>query len=152
MKIAIGSDHAGVQLKAAIVEYLKKKGYEYQDFGVCSTESVDYPDQAAIVARAVANGEFDQGIIICGTGIGVSIAANKIRGIRAALCHDVFSARMARAHNNSNILALGARVIGPGLAEAIVEAYLEAEFAGGRHQLRVDKISKLEEESQKEVH
>ena len=130
MKIAIGSDHAGYQLKTAIVQYLQEKGYEYQDFGVYSAESVDYPDQAAIVAKAVADGDFDQAIIICGTGIGVSIAANKIRGIRAALCHDVFSARMARAHNNSNVLALGARVVGPGLAEAIVEAYLGTDFAG----------------------
>lgn len=145
MKIAIGADHAGFQLKTAIVQYLQERGYEFQDFGVFSSESVDYPDQAALIAKAVAGGDFDQGIIICGTGIGVSIAANKIPGIRAALCHDVFSARMARAHNNSNVLALGARVVGPGLAEAIVEAYLEAEFAGGRHQLRVDKISKLEE-------
>ncbi|NLW55867.1 MAG: ribose 5-phosphate isomerase B [Firmicutes bacterium] len=145
MKIAIGADHAGFQLKTAIVQYLQERGYEFQDFGVFSSESVDYPDQAALIAKAVAGGDFDQGIIICGTGIGVSIAANKIPGIRAALCHDVFSARMARAHNNSNVLALGARVVGPGLAETIVVAYLEAEFAGGRHQLRVDKISKLEE-------
>lgn len=145
MKIAIGSDHAGFQFKAEIVQYLQDKGYNFQDFGVFSSDSVDYPDQAALVAQAVAGGNFDQGIIICGTGIGVSIAANKIRGIRAALCHDVFSAQMARAHNNSNVLALGARVVGLGLAETIVEAYLEAEFQGGRHQLRVDKISKLEE-------
>jgi ribose 5-phosphate isomerase B len=145
MRIALGSDHAGVDLKAEIAQYLQTNGYEFKDFGVFSTESVDYPDQAAIVAKAVAKGQFDQGIIICGTGIGVSISANKIKGIRAALCHDVFSAQMARAHNDSNVLTLGARVVGPGLALSIVEAYLKGEFAGGRHQQRVDKIMKLEE-------
>lgn len=144
MKIAIGSDHAGFELKKEIIDYLKEKNYDFKDFGVTSPESVDYPDQAAKVARAVAAGEFDQGILVCGTGIGVCISANKIRGIRAALCHDVFSARMARAHNNSNILTLGARVVGPGLALAIVEAYLSESFAGGRHQRRVDKIMGLE--------
>ena len=146
MKIAIGSDHAGFVLKEVITKYLKNQGYNFKDFGVFSTDSVDYPDQAALVAKAVATGEFDQGIIICGTGLGVSIAANKIKGIRAALCHDVFSARMARAHNDSNVLAMGSRVIGPGLAETIVEAYLTSKFEGGRHQLRVDKINKLEME------
>ncbi|HBK68884.1 MAG TPA: ribose 5-phosphate isomerase B [Firmicutes bacterium] len=145
MRIAIGSDHAGFQLKAEIAKYLEAKGYEFKDFGVFSSESVDYPDQAALVAKAVAKGEFDQGIIICGTGIGVSIAANKIKGIRAAHCHDVFSAQMARAHNDSNVLTMGSRVVGPGLAETIVEAYLEGKFQGGRHQRRVDKITKLEE-------
>jgi ribose 5-phosphate isomerase B len=146
MKIAIGSDHAGFMLKEVIIKYLKNQGYTFKDFGVFSTDSVDYPDQAALVAKAVVAGEFDQGIIICGTGLGVSIAANKIKGIRAALCHDVFSAQMARAHNDSNVLAMGSRVIGPGLAETIVEAYLTSKFEGGRHQLRVDKINKLEEE------
>jgi len=145
MRIALGADHAGFLLKEEIAKYLQQKGYEFKDFGVFSTESVDYPDQAAIVARAVASGQFDQGIIICGTGIGVSISANKIKGIRAALCHDVFSAQMARVHNDSNVLAMGARVVGPGLALAIVEAYLKGEFAGGRHQRRVDKMMKLEE-------
>lgn len=145
MKIALGSDHAGFALKEEIARYLRETGYEFKDFGVFSTEAVDYPDQAAVVARAVANGQFDQGIIICGTGIGVSMAANKIKGIRAALCHDVFSAQMARAHNDSNVLTMGARVVGPGLALAIVETYLKGEFAGGRHQQRVDKIMKLEE-------
>lgn len=146
MRIALGADHAGFQLKEEIAKYLQAKGYEYKDFGVFSTDSVDYPDQAAIVAKAVAKKEFDQGIIICGTGIGVAISANKVRGVRAALCHDVFSAQMARAHNDSNVLALGARVIGPGLALSIVEAYLTGEFAGGRHQQRVDKIMRLEDE------
>ena len=146
MRIALGADHAGFPLKEEVAKYLQAKGYDYKDFGVFSTDSVDYPDQAAIVAKAVAKNEFDQGIIICGTGIGVAIAANKIKGVRAALCHDVFSARMARAHNDSNVLALGARVIGTGLALAVVEAYLNEEFAGGRHQQRVDKITRLEKE------
>ncbi|NLC53140.1 MAG: ribose 5-phosphate isomerase B [Firmicutes bacterium] len=146
VRIALGADHAGFHLKEEIAKYLQTKGYEYKDFGVFSTDSVDYPDQAAIVAKAVAKKEFDQGIVICGTGIGVAISANKIKGVRAALCHDVFSARMARAHNDSNVLALGARVVGTGLALTIVEAYLTEGFAGGRHQQRVDKIMRLENE------
>lgn len=145
MRIALGSDHAGFRLKEEIAQDLQAKGYEFKDFGVFSTDSVDYPDQAILVAKAVAKGEFDQGIIICGTGIGVSITANKVKGIRAALCHDVFSAQMARAHNDCNVLALGARVVGPGLALSIVEAYLQGQFQGGRHQQRVDKIMKIEE-------
>jgi len=145
MRIALGADHAGFSLKEEIAKYLREKGYEFKDFGVFSTEAVDYPDQAALVARAVASGQFDQGILICGTGIGVCISANKIKGIRAALCHDVFSAQMARAHNDSNVLTMGARVVGPGLALAIVDAYLKGEFAGGRHRQRVEKIMKLEE-------
>ena len=145
MRIALGADHAGFPLKEEIAKYLQTKDYEFKDFGVFSTESVDYPDQAALVAKAVASGEFDQGIIICGTGIGVSITANKVKGVRAALCQDVFSARMARAHNDCNVLTLGARVVGPGLALAVVEAYLEGEFQGGRHQQRVAKMMKLEE-------
>ncbi|HHU83282.1 MAG TPA: ribose 5-phosphate isomerase B [Firmicutes bacterium] len=144
LKIAVASDHAGFPLKEEILRFLAERGFDYHDFGVYSPESVDYTDQAELVARKVAAGEYDRGILVCGTGIGVSIAANKIKGIRAALCHDVFSARMARNHNDSNILALGARVIGVGPALAIVEAYLSAEFEGGRHQKRVDKINKLE--------
>jgi ribose 5-phosphate isomerase B len=144
LKIAVASDHAGFPLKEEVVRFLAERGFTYHDFGVYSPESVDYTDQAEIVARKVAAGEYGRGILVCGTGIGVSIAANKIKGIRAALCHDVFSARMARNHNDSNILALGARVVGAGLALAIVEAYLGAEFEGGRHQRRVEKISKLE--------
>lgn len=144
-RIAIGSDHAGFQLKEEIYEYLQKKGYSIKNFGVFSGEKADYPDQAALVAKAVSSGEFDQGILVCGTGIGVSIAANKVKGIRAALCGDVYSAQMARQHNDSNILTLGARVVGPGHALAIVDAYLGASFLGERHQIRVDKIAKLEE-------
>ncbi|BCS81862.1 ribose 5-phosphate isomerase B [Anaerocellum diazotrophicum] len=146
MKIAIGSDHAGFSLKEAIKKHLEKKGVEYKDFGTYSQESCDYPDIAKDVALAVKNGHFDFGILICGTGIGISIAANKVRGIRAALCHDTFSAKAARAHNNANILAMGARVIGEGLACEIVDAFLSSTFEGGRHQRRVDKIHLIEDE------
>ncbi|HEY8345174.1 MAG TPA: ribose 5-phosphate isomerase B [Bacillota bacterium] len=144
MRIAISSDHAGYELKKEITSYLKEKGFDFQDFGPLTPDPVDYPDQALLVAKAVASGEFARGIIICGTGIGISISANKIKGIRAALCGDVYSARMARAHNDANILALGARVVGPGLALAIVEAFLNEAFLGGRHQQRVAKMMALE--------
>jgi ribose 5-phosphate isomerase B len=143
-RIAISSDHAGYELKKEIVTYLKEKGFAYQDFGPEKPDPVDYPDQALLVAKAVASGDFSQGIIICGTGIGISISANKVKGVRAALCGDVYSARMARAHNDANVLALGARVVGVGLALAIVEAFLGGEFLGGRHQQRVEKIMALE--------
>ena len=145
MLIAIGSDHGGFRLKEEIKNFLTEMGIEYRDFGTYSTESVDYPDISRNVATAVAAGECQRGIIICGTGIGVSIAANKIKGIRAALCHDVFSAQMSREHNDANILTLGERVIGPGLAKAIVEKWVTTEFAGGRHGKRVCMISALEE-------
>ncbi|ADQ07734.1 sugar-phosphate isomerase, RpiB/LacA/LacB family [Caldicellulosiruptor hydrothermalis 108] len=146
MKIAIGSDHAGFPLKEAVKKHLEKKGVEYKDFGTYSQESCDYPDIAKDVALAVKSGEFTFGILICGTGIGISIAANKVRGIRAALCHDTFSAKAARAHNNANILAMGARVIGEGLACEIIDAFLASNFEGGRHQRRVDKIHLIEDE------
>jgi len=146
MKIAIGSDHAGFSLKEAIKEHLETRGIEYKDFGSYSPESCDYPDIAKEVAIALKNGEFEFGILICGTGIGISIAANKVKGIRAALCHDTFSAKAARAHNNANILAMGARVIGEGLACEIVDAFLSSTFEGGRHQRRVDKIHLIEDE------
>jgi ribose 5-phosphate isomerase B len=144
MKIAIGSDHGGFHLKAVIIDYLTRKGITFHDFGTYSVESVDYPDIALDVAQAVTKGEYDRGILICGTGIGISIAANKVKGIRAALCHDVFSAQMSREHNNANILAMGERVIGPGLAEMIVDKWLNSEFAGGRHANRVAKIAQIE--------
>ncbi|NLY11610.1 MAG: ribose 5-phosphate isomerase B [Firmicutes bacterium] len=140
MKIAIGSDHGGFLLKNALIEELKQKGYNIEDFGTYTEESCDYPDIAKVVAKKVAKGEFTRGILICGTGIGMSIAANKTPGIRAALCHDVYSAQMTRRHNDSNILCLGERVIGPGLASLIVETWLTEEFEGGRHQIRIDKI------------
>ena len=145
MKIAVASDHGGYELKEKGVEFLKEKGYDFQDFGTFSKESVDYPDMALIVAEKVAKGEFERGILICGTGIGISIAANKVKGIRAALCNDVYSARMSRLHNDANILAMGGRVIGPGLALLIVEEWLKTPFEGGRHKVRVDKITNYEQ-------
>lgn len=144
MRIAIGSDHGGFHLKEEIKQMLDEQNMVYHDFGTHSTEAVDYPDISRNVAEAVAAGEYDRGIIICGTGIGVNIAANKIKGIRAALCHDVFSAQMSREHNDANVLTMGERVIGPGLACMIVKTWLSAEFAGGRHRRRVAKISELE--------
>lgn len=143
--IAVGSDHAGYALKAEILDYLEKKGYEVKDFGTCdSTCSADYPDLGQLVAEAVAGGDCERGIIICGTGIGISISANKVPGIRAALCTDSYMAKMSREHNDANILALGGRVVGPGLALDIVSAWLEADFLGGRHLDRVNKISLIE--------
>lgn len=144
MTIAIGSDHGGFRLKEEIKNLLQEKNLAYRDFGTHSTDSVDYPDIARSVASAITAGECERGILICGTGIGISIAANKINGIRAALCHDVFSAQMSREHNDANILAMGERVIGPGLARAIVEKWLTTEFSGGRHAGRVCKISQME--------
>lgn len=147
MRVAIGSDHGGFNLKAEIIGYLKEKQIDYHDFGTYSLDSVDYPDFARIVADAVAGEDCDRGILCCGTGIGVCIAANKVAGIRAALCHDTFSARMASEHNNANIITLGERVIGPGLACDIVDAWLNSEFAGGRHARRIEKISEIEKKN-----
>ncbi|MDI9486246.1 MAG: ribose 5-phosphate isomerase B [Bacillota bacterium] len=143
MKIAIGADHGGFAAKKAIFEHLQEKGFELKDFGTHSEESCDYPDIAHEVAKAVAGGQFDLGILICGTGVGMSIAANKVPGIRASLCGDTYSARMTRNHNDSNILCLGARVTGLGLMLDIVDAYLAESFSGGRHQRRIDKIEQL---------
>ena len=140
MKVALGADHGGFRLKEDVVALLREMGVAHEDFGTFSTESVDYPDLARAVAEKVAAGTFDRGILCCGTGIGVAIAANKVPGIRAALCHDVYSARMSREHNDANVLAMGGRVIGPGLAGEIVRTFLSAEFAGGRHALRLAKI------------
>ena len=148
MKIAIGSDHGGYRLKEEIKKWLEEKGYECGDFGAPTDDSCDYPDIAAPLAQAVASGRYERGILVCGTGVGVSIAANKIPGIRAALCHDTFSARASREHNDANILALGERVIGRGLALEVVEVWLGAVFAGGRHQKRLDKIAALEKGGQ----
>lgn len=145
-KIAIGSDHGGFRLKQEITAQLAELQLDVKDFGTHSATSVDYPDIAEQVAKAVAAKEFDCGILICGTGIGISIAANKVKGIRAALCGDVFSAQMAREHNDANILALGERVTGSGLAHMIVETFLHTEFAGGRHATRVEKIGRLEDD------
>lgn len=145
MRIAIASDHGGFHLKGEIVKFLQQEGIEYKDFGTFSVESVDYPDLSLLVAEAVRAGEFDRGILCCGTGIGVSIAANKVPGILAALCHDTFSAKASREHNNANVLTLGERVIGPGLARDIVKVWLESDFQGGRHARRVEKIHSIEE-------
>jgi ribose 5-phosphate isomerase B len=144
MKIAIGSDHGGYSLKESIKEHLQKKGIEVKDFGAYSEESCDYPDFAEAVGEAVVAKKFQRGIVICGTGIGISIAANKIPGIRCALVGDCFSARATREHNDANVLALGARVIGTGLALEIVDIWLGTEFQGERHQRRIDKISDIE--------
>ncbi len=146
MTIAIGSDHAGFPLKQVVKSWLEDHGYEVDDLGTYDTKSVDYPDYAAAVAHAVAEGKADRGILICGTGIGMSMSANKVPGIRAALCTDVYTARMSRRHNDANVLCMGARVIGPGVAESIVEAWLSEEFEGGRHARRVGKINALDEE------
>ncbi|NLM47180.1 MAG: ribose 5-phosphate isomerase B [Firmicutes bacterium] len=144
MKIALASDHGGFQLKEQIAAYLREQGIDFRDFGTDSELSVDYPDFALAAAEAVARGECSLGIICCGTGIGVAIVANKVPGIRAANCHDTYSARMSREHNNANVLTLGQRVVGCGLALDIVEAFLRAEYAGGRHACRVDKITAIE--------
>ncbi|MBC9784530.1 ribose 5-phosphate isomerase B [Heliobacterium chlorum] len=149
MKIAIGSDHGGFRLKEEIKTYFAKEAGDKEiildDLGTHTEESVDYPDFGAKVARAVAAGEYDFGIVICGTGIGISIAANKVPGIRCALCSDTFSAKMAREHNDANVLAMGERVIGPGLAREIVAAFFSSDFAGGRHARRVEKLRALEQ-------
>lgn len=144
LNLALGCDHGGFRLKEEVKKMLQEKGYDFKDFGTFSEDSVDYPDIAAEVAGAVRDGQFDRGILICGTGIGIGIAANKLEGIRAALCHDTFSARASREHNNANILTMGERVIGPGLAKDIVNIWLETDFAGGRHARRVQKITDLE--------
>lgn len=144
MKIALGSDHAGFKLKNIIIEHLKEKGIELKDFGTYTSDSCDYPDYAYAVAKEVADKNFDCGILVCGTGIGISIAANKVKGIRAAACSDTFSAHACREHNDANIIAMGERIVGPGLAIDIVDTFLNASFQGGRHQKRVDKITEIE--------
>ncbi|WAW15064.1 ribose 5-phosphate isomerase B [Peptostreptococcus equinus] len=144
MKIALACDHGGINLKTAIKKHLEKLDYEVLDFGVNSSESVDYPDYAAKAAKAVVDKEAECGILVCGTGIGIGIAANKIKGIRCATVGDTFSARMTKAHNNANMIALGERVIGIGLGIDIVDAYLNSSFEGGRHQTRIDKMMALE--------
>lgn len=149
MKIAIGSDHAGLSLKKEVIKHLEEKQIEFKDFGTYTEASCDYPDFAEKVAEEVVNKNFDFGILVCGTGIGISIAANKVPGIRAALCGDTFSAHACREHNDANILALGARVLGTGAAIDIVDSFLGAEFQGVRHQKRIDKISQIEKKYNK---
>ena len=146
MKIAIACDHGGFKLKQAVIQELKRLGHEVEDFGTYNEESCDYPDYARKAAKAVASGECEKGVVICGTGIGVSITANKVKGIRCALCHDVYSAKKTRQHNDANMLAMGARVIGEGLALEIVDAFFTSEFEGGRHIRRIEKMMALEKE------
>ncbi|MGH9470276.1 MAG: ribose 5-phosphate isomerase B [Terriglobia bacterium] len=145
MKVAIGSDHAGYALKESVRAYLAERGYEVEDCGVDSEQPADYPDYAAKVAVRVAAHYVGSGILICGTGLGVAIAANKVPGIRAATCNNTLLARFAREHNDSNVLAMGGRIVAPGEARRIVDTWFETEFAGGRHQQRVDKITAIEE-------
>lgn len=145
MKIALGCDHGGIVLKPAIKELLENRNIEIVDFGCYTTDSVDYPDFALKVAEAVSTGSVDKGIILCGTGIGISIAANKVKGIRAAVAHDLFTAEMCKKHNNANIISMGGRVVTPELATEMVKIWLDSEFEGGRHSTRVDKITKIEE-------
>ena len=142
--IVIGSDHGGLELKTAVCELLSDKGVEYTDLGTNDGTSVDYPDFAAKVAQSIVSGDAKEGILICGTGIGMSIAANKFPGIRAALVHDKFTAQMAREHNNANILVMGGRILSPDKGKELVEIWLEADYEGGRHQNRLDKITDLE--------
>ncbi|MGE5579828.1 MAG: ribose 5-phosphate isomerase B [Bacillota bacterium] len=144
MKIAVGSDHAGFRLKQEVLSWLSELGHEASDFGTMSGDSVDYPDFALMVCEAVAGRKADFGILVCGTGLGMAIGANKVPGIRAVTCSDSFSARCSREHNDANVLCLGERVIGSGVARDIVETWLAASFQGGRHTRRVDKISGIE--------
>ncbi len=142
--IVVGSDHGGFKLKQKIIEFLRGKDIQFEDFGTFDEESCDYPDIAKKVASAVTDGKFNKGILLCGTGIGMSIVANKVKGIRAALCSDTFSARMSREHNDSNVLCIGQRVVGEGLALDILDVWLNSEFQNGRHKIRVDKIKNCE--------
>ena len=144
MKIALGCDHGGYELKQHIIKVLEKLGHEYEDFGCYNLDSCDYPDFGAAAARAVAEGKCDKGIVICTTGIGISIAANKVKGIRCAHCTDSLSAEMTRRHNDANVLALGAGITGPNLAKRIVEVFLNTEFEGGRHARRVGQLDSIQ--------
>ncbi len=146
LRIALGADHAGFQLKDQLAAHLKAAGHEVLDLGTNSEESVDYPEYGALVARTVVGGQADYGVCVCGTGIGIGIAANKVRGARAAVVHDATSARMARQHNDANVVCVGARLTGPQAAADAVDAFLAAHFEGGRHQRRIDEISALEKE------
>lgn len=145
MRVAIGNDHAATDLKMEVMEYVKSLGHEVVNFGTDGYESCNYPEFGEKVARAVAGGEADCGILICGTGVGISLAANKVKGIRCGVCSDTTTAHLIKEHNNANVIAFGARIVGGELAKDIVKAYLEAEFMGGRHQTRVDMIHEIEE-------
>lgn len=143
-KLAIASDHAGFELKENVVAYLRAKGVEFEDYGPVNSDRVDYPDYGIQVAKAILDKKVERGIVICGTGVGMSIVVNRFPGIRGALCSDLFTTKMCREHNDSNILIMGARVIGMGLAEEIVKTWLETPFEGGRHQKRLDKIEEID--------
>ncbi len=145
MKIAIGNDHTAVEMKNHITKYLEEQGHEIINFGTDSEERCDYPIYGKKVADAVASGECERGILICGTGIGISLAANKVKGIRAAVCSESYSAKLTRQHNNANIIAFGARVVGQATAETIVDAFINTEYEGGRHQTRIDMITAIEQ-------
>ncbi|GAM78759.1 ribose 5-phosphate isomerase B [Vibrio ishigakensis] len=145
MKIAIGCDHVGIEHKDLVIKHLQEKGIEVEDFGTHSTERTDYPKYGQAVAQAVTSGDADQGILICGTGVGISLTANKVKGIRAVVCSDPYTAQLSKEHNNTNILAFGSRVIGIELAKMIIDSWLSAEFEGGRHQNRINMIAALEE-------
>ena len=145
MKIAIGCDHGGLEHKNAIAKHLEERGFEVKDFGIYEQVSVDYPDIALKVCESVVSGESERAILVCGTGIGMSIAANKVKGIRAAACSEHFSAKYTRLHNNSNVLCLGGRVIGVGTALELADLFVDTEFEGDRHQRRIDKITAIEE-------
>lgn len=149
MKIAIGCDHGGFELKRVIISHLEKKNYRIKDYGTYTAESCDYPEFGQKVGEAVVSKECELGIIICGTGIGISIAANKVPGVRAALCSDTFSAHATREHNDANVLALGARTVGVGLALDIVDTFLSSTFEGGRHENRINKITEIEKKYNK---
>lgn len=144
MKIGIGNDHAALEMKNQVMEYLEEKGYEVINYGTNTPESCNYPEFGEKVGRAVVSGEVDCGILICGTGVGISLAANKVKGVRAVVCSEPYSAKLSKQHNNTNILAFGARVVGIELAKMIIDEWLSAEFEGGRHQTRVDMIMAIE--------
>lgn len=145
MRIGIGNDHVAIELKNTIKEHLEQQGYEVVDFGTNSPERFDYPISGYKVGKAVASGDVDLGVLICGTGVGISLAANKVQGIRACVCSDPYSAKLSREHNNTNIIAFGARVVGQELAKMIVDEWLSATFEGGRHQRRIDMLAEIEE-------
>ncbi|MDO5041354.1 MAG: ribose 5-phosphate isomerase B [Peptoniphilus sp.] len=146
MKLGFGADHAGYELKEKLKKYLEEKGYECVDYGTHSTERVDYPDFGKIVGEKVAAGEVDKGVLVCGTGVGISLAANKVKGIRACVCSEPYTAMMSAKHNDANIIAMGGRVVGEDMAKMIVDSFLENTFEGGRHKMRVDKIISIENE------
>lgn len=144
MRIVMASDHGATDLRREVFEYIREQGFDVEDLGTHEDSSVDYPDFATLVVEKIRSGEADRGVLMCGTGLGISMSANRYKGIRAAPCHSEFEARMSRQHNDANILALGGRVVGPGLAKSIFDAWMEAEFEGGRHQRRVEKIEAIE--------